>query len=184
MASKKTSKGQSKSDFIRSQPLTLSAIEVVAKAKAAGIKFSPQLVYNVRNGSKAKKGTAKKTSPAKPAVASKAPAKGSKADFVREHASLSPKDIVAKAKTEGLELDVTYVYNIRGYDKSKGKTTVTKQAARRATSPRRAPPVQRPITNKSSAEDLLRAVAAEIGLARAVEILTGERARVRAMIGG
>jgi hypothetical protein len=35
----------------------------------------------------------------------------------------------------------------------------------------------------SSVEELLRAAAAEIGLARAVEILEGERARVRAMIG-
>jgi hypothetical protein len=36
----------------------------------------------------------------------------------------------------------------------------------------------------SSAEDLLRAVAAELGLGRAVEILEGERARVRAVLEG
>jgi hypothetical protein len=35
----------------------------------------------------------------------------------------------------------------------------------------------------SSVEDLLRAVAPELGLGRAIEILAGERARVRAAIG-
>jgi hypothetical protein len=35
----------------------------------------------------------------------------------------------------------------------------------------------------SSAENLLRAVAAELGLGRAVEILQGERARVRGLMG-
>jgi hypothetical protein len=34
----------------------------------------------------------------------------------------------------------------------------------------------------SSSEDLLRAVAADVGLGRAVEILAGERARVRAIL--
>jgi hypothetical protein len=33
-------------------------------------------------------------------------------------------------------------------------------------------------------EDLLRAAAAELGLGRAMEILEGERARVRAVLGG
>jgi hypothetical protein len=125
MAAKKTSKKQSKSDFIRSQPATLSATEVVAKAKAAGIKFSPQLVYNVRNGSKAKRGSAKRTAKAKPTTTSK-----------------------------------------------------------RSTAPRQAPPVPRPITSTRSAEDLLKAVAAEIGLGRAIEQLQGERARVRAILRG
>jgi hypothetical protein len=121
MAAKKT---LSKSDFIRSQPASLSATEVVAKAKAAGIKFSPQLVYNVRNGSKAQKGSAKRT--------------------------------------------------------AKAKTTTSK----RATAPRKAAPVPRPITSTRSAEDLLKAVAAEIGLGRAIEQLQGERARVRAILRG
>jgi hypothetical protein len=125
MAPKKTSKKQSKSDFIRSQPATLSAAEVVAKAKTAGITFSPQLVYNVRNGSKAQKGTAKRTAKAKPTTTSK-----------------------------------------------------------RATAPRQAPPVPRPITSTRSAADLLKAVAAEIGLGRAIEQLQGERARVRAILRG
>src|SRR5271154_6143886 len=107
MAAKKT---PSKSDFIRSQPTSVSAAEVVKKGKAQGIKFSPQLVYNVRRGSKATKGQAKKVATATTNAAPKSPA--------------------------------------------------------------------------TKAEDLLRAVAAEIGLGRAVELLEADRARVHAVLRG
>ncbi len=56
---KKTPKKQSKSDFVRVQPATLSAADVLAKAKAAGLKITPQLVYKVRSVSKPQ-GKAKK----------------------------------------------------------------------------------------------------------------------------
>lgn len=108
---------------------------------------------------------------------------GSKADFVRAHASLSPKEIVAKGKAEGLELGISYVYNVRGYDKAKTKKKATKVAARRSTT-RTAPAVARPIRTPSKVEDLLRAVAAEVGLGRAIELLEAERARVHAMLRG
>jgi hypothetical protein len=184
MAAKKTPKTQSKSDFIRKQPTSLSAAAVVAKGKAEGIKFSPQLVYNARNGSKAKKGNAKKTPPKSAAPtntsASTKPTR-SKADFVRARSHLSPKEIVEDAKAAGIKLDVGYVYNVRGADKA--KTKVTKLAASRSTE-RKAPPVPRPITTTSSAEDLLKALGAEIGLGRAIEILLGERARVSAILRG
>jgi hypothetical protein len=179
----KTSKKQSKSAFIRSQPATLSAVEVVAKGEVAGIKFSPQLVYNVRGGSKRRKSTGKKTSTTKP-VAATAKSKVSKADFVRDRSHLSPKEIVEDSKAAGIKLDVSYVYNVRGYEKSKTKTKVTKRAARRVTSPRKAPPLPRPIASTRTAEDLLRAVAAEIGLGRAIEILEAERARVHSILRG
>jgi hypothetical protein len=58
MASKKSSKGKdgkvNKSAFIRSQPSTLSAGEVVEKAKAAGIELTAGLVYAIRSASKGK----------------------------------------------------------------------------------------------------------------------------------
>jgi hypothetical protein len=184
VSSKKTT--QSKSDFIRQQPATLSAAEVVAKAKAAGVTILLGLVYEVRRTAKAKKGTVKKTTTAKPTAApSKSPGTVSKADFVRARAHLSPKEIVEDAKAAGLSFDDKYVYNIRGYDKSKTKTkTVTKQAARRAVTSRTGAPVSRPITTTSSAENLLKALGAELGLGRAIEILAGERARVRSILRG
>jgi len=165
---------------IRKQPASLSAAELVAKGKAAGIKFSTQLVYNVRGGAKPKKVLVKKTSTAKPTTPTK-PTQ-SKAEFVRGRSHLSPKEIVEDAKAAGMKLDVGYVYNVRGAAKARSKTKGTKLAARRSTE-RKAPPVPRPITTTSSAETLLKALGAEIGLARAVEILQGERARVRAVIG-
>ncbi len=175
MAAKKTT--VSKSDFIR-QHATLSTADVIAKAKAAGLKVSSSLVYMVRGRAGAKKGAAKKTS--KTTAIVKTPTQ-SKADFVRAHASLSPKEIVAKGKADGLKIDVHYVYNVRAYGKTAGKK---KRAATRATPSRKAPAVSRPITTSTKAETLLRAIAAEIGLGRAMEILSAERAMVRAVIGG
>jgi hypothetical protein len=158
----------SKSDFIRAQPANLSAAEVVAKAKAEGIKLDRVLVYKVRI--RAKGGaTAKKAS---------GPKKGgtSKAAFVRGLPSDTPaKEVVAKAKALGLSLSVNYVYNIRGAAKTSAKN-------RRATT-RSAAAVSRPIAGSTAAESLLKAVAAEVGLGRAIEVLSGEHARVRALLG-
>jgi hypothetical protein len=190
VAAKKTSSKkpkQSKSDFIRSQPSTVSTADVVAKAKAAGMKISSTLVYMVRGRAggkgKAKKAAAKKTL-ATPSASTKKSAT-SKADFVRAHANLSPKAIVEKAKAEGVKFDASYVYNVRTYDKAAAKKKrAPKATARRATPARNGASVARPVVNGSGAENLLKAVAAEIGLGKAMEILAGERARVQAVIGG
>jgi hypothetical protein len=183
MATKKST--PNKSDFIRSLPAAMSTGDVIAKGKAEGMKISSSLVYMVRGRAKSK-GAAKKSAPARKApvaakigVASHAPL-ASKAEFVRSRTHLSPREIVEDAKAAGLKLDVGYVYNVRGAAKARSTTKVTKQAARTA---RTAPAIARPITTSSKAEDLLKAVAAELGLARAMEILVVERARVRAVIG-
>jgi hypothetical protein len=195
----------SKSAFIRAQPATLSAAEVVAKAKAEGLSIHIDHVYKVRGpmGRRAKGGqktTSAETSaapmtsppsktatakPTKPTAASTNPPK-SKADFVRAHATLSPKEVVAKAKAEGVKFDVAYVYRVRAMDKTARKKKRT--AAKRTTST--APAVNSTGASvtlpaeSSSAENLLRAIAAELGLGRAVEILAGERARVMAVMAG
>jgi hypothetical protein len=114
MPKTKTAKKQSKSDYIRAQVATLTAPEVVAKAKAAGLKLTSQLVYAVRGRAKAKR-KARKTS--------------SKAAFVR---ALPP---------------------------SAGSWSVSQHA-----------------------ETLLRAVAAEIGLGHAIELLHAERTRVHSLL--
>ena len=209
MAAKKAPKKLNKSEFIRSQPESLTAAEIVAKAKEAGIKLSGNLVYMVRgaNGS-AKKTVAKKSAPAKKTTAktsakktapkSEAPKKAgeSKADFVRATPSLSANEVAAKAKAEGITLDANYVYSVRGQDKAaaKKKRAAKKLAASTPmvtkTSATSKPTAPKPPTSNgtrpsgSSVEDLLKAAAAELGLGRALEILQGERARVRAVIGG
>jgi hypothetical protein len=183
MQAKKTA--ISKSDFVRSQPATLSAAEVLAKANAAGLKLTSQLVYKVRSSGKAT-GTPKKTTAAKKTSASAKPAASSKppkskAAFVRGlPASTSAKDVVKLAKTNGLSLSINYVYNIRGAAK-----LVAKKQKAAAKSPAVGTIVKGAGSRVSaSAENLLKAVAAELGLGSALEILAGERARVRAVIGG
>lgn len=123
----------------------------------------------------AKKRTARKTASANVAgTAAKKPA--SKAAFVRAHANLSAREVVAKAKEQGIKMGEPYVYNVRAYDKSKGRS---------GRKPGRKPGrVARPAAATSSAEALLMAVAAEVGLAHAIAILQGERARVHAVLRG
>ncbi|MGA3124262.1 MAG: hypothetical protein ABSF69_26180 [Polyangiaceae bacterium] len=108
--------------------------------------------------------------------------KQSKADFVRSvDPRLSAKGVVAKAKAAGMALTDTYVYNVRGA----AKATASKAAAKPAV-PIKAPVAHATATSGVSAgsvESLLKAVAAEIGLGRAFEILVGERARVQAVLG-
>jgi hypothetical protein len=153
----------SKSDFIREQPHTMSAADVIAKGEAEGITLSTDLVYGVRSRARLKKATkvaAKNTAAVKKGDVTKA-AQTAKADFVQKRPAASPK-VRSPAKT--------------GKAKTKGET--------RTATPRKGAAVPRPIVTTSSAEGLLGAVAAEIGLARAMEILAGERARVRALMRG
>jgi hypothetical protein len=200
MAAKKTT--VNKSDFIR-QHASLSTAEVIAKAKAAGLKVSSSLVYMVRGRVDAKKGQAKKakkTSTAKPVAAAPAPStksKVSKAAFIRSLPKDMPvAEVIAKGKAQGLKLAETYVSWARWAGKKANKKSA--KAAAPATKPSaptvqvttRATPRNPTLTNgvrspvSSSAETLLRAVAAEIGLGRAIEILAGERARVHSILRG
>jgi hypothetical protein len=160
-------KKPSKSAFIRSLPATMTAPEVVKKGKAAGVMFSTQLVYNVRGRGKPK---AKRSDHPGLSKATARPA--SKAAFVRSLPPTVPaKAVVAQAKAAGVTLMEKYVYVIRALAKGKrpGRAGVS---------------VPRPIATPSSAESLLKALGAELGLARAIAMLEGERERVRKLIRG
>ena len=170
-----------KSAFIRQQPSTMSAAEVVAKAKATGMTIRPGLIYEVRRAAKVRKGAAKKPI-TKNGTTSKSATKQSKAAFVRSLPASTPaKDVAKLAKTAGIRLDVRYVYNVRGAAKMKAKKN--RAAAKVTTSTPTSLNGDAPSVN-TNAEALLKAVAAEIGLGNAIEILSGERARVAAVIGG
>jgi hypothetical protein len=72
--------------------------------------------------------------------------------------------------------------------KAKGaaKLSPRKAAQKTASNPSETPvsePAQTPASSSSTLEDLLRAVAAELGLGRAVEILEDARAMVRTFVG-
>lgn len=118
---------------------------------------------------------AKKSTTKKPIVMSKAA-------FVRSLAATTPaKDVVTKAKERGMTLTESYVYNVRG---------ATKAATRKRTGSLRSALVARSVAATAptslrsalSTEDLLRAVGAELGLLRAIEVLHAERARVHAVL--
>ena len=178
MAAKKATPQQSKSAFIRSQPATMSAAEVVERGKAAGVPLRAQLVYEVRRVARAKKGKAKRFQSSGKGLAKKV---RSKADFVRTHANASAKEISEKAAAAGIKLGTRYVYNVRRSDRA---AATKRKRESRSGAPRKGVAVPRPIVTTSRAEDLLKALGAEVGLAKAIEILRGERARVQAVLGG
>ncbi len=192
----------SKADFVRQHP-DLSPKDIVKMARAEGLKFDEHYVYNVRAKDKTagKKLTAKKVAPK--TTPSKAPATLSKADFVRQHPSLSAKDVVEKAKAAGMKLDTNHVYTVRTYDKrAKTKKRAAKKLASKsaittavvepvtvvktfvAPKPEAVPTPARPSAAEDDRiEDLLRAAASALGFGRALEVIQAEQARIRAMLG-
>jgi hypothetical protein len=103
-------------------------------------------------------------------------AKHNKSAFVRSlPADMPAKDVVAKGKAQGMNMSIADVYSIR---------TAAKAAARRGRLP--GVPGRKPAASHGGGrvEDLLRAVAAELGLSRAIGLLVAEQAKVRAVLGG
>jgi hypothetical protein len=100
-----------------------------------------------------------------------------KSVFVRSLPSEMPaREVVEKAKAGGMGISVAYVYSIRA---------AAKTAARRSGRSLASRPGRRSSAGPSvgPVEDLLRALAAELGLSRAIGILQGEQAKVRAVLG-
>jgi hypothetical protein len=101
-----------------------------------------------------------------------------KSAFVRSLPSLPAKEVVEQAKAAGITLKPKQVYNIRAAAKGKSaKKTTAKNGASHA--------VSGLSSRKSPARiaELLLAVAAEMGLARAIELLEGERRKVQSILG-
>ncbi|MCC6527291.1 MAG: hypothetical protein IT373_31875 [Polyangiaceae bacterium] len=95
-----------------------------------------------------------------------------KADFTLAHPDTPAKELVAKAKAAGFALTEKYIY-----------TTRSLARARKERDERRARAgVSGPSGASSPVSGLLLAVAAEIGLQRAIELLEAERKRVVAML--
>ncbi|MCC6523057.1 MAG: hypothetical protein IT373_10385 [Polyangiaceae bacterium] len=95
-----------------------------------------------------------------------------KSDFILEHPNMAAKDIVAKGKAIGLAFTEKYVYTIRSVARFRKQRDADRARSGAATKG----------GATSGAGALLLAVAGEIGLGRAIEILEGERRRVMAML--
>jgi hypothetical protein len=107
----------------------------------------------------------------------------SKADFIRSMPKASVADVVTKGKAAGLKFSPQYVYAVRGAAKPKRKAApvvapVVNGAAASATIERPGPAKARP-----SAADVLRAAAAELGMEKAIELLTSDRALLQRVTG-
>src|ERR1700679_274772 len=102
-----------------------------------------------------------------------APKKQTKTAYVLSlpHA-LPAKEVVAKGKAAGVSLTVAHVYAIRSGAKAR------KSKGRKAHSSNGHATVRHHAVGSHKAEDLLRAVASELGLAHAMSILKAEHDRV------
>jgi hypothetical protein len=105
--------------------------------------------------------------------------------------NLPAKEVLSKAKAAGLATSESNVHRVRrlhGGAKGAAKSAAKPAAGRRsvrATKRGRVSVATSPAGgSRANAEDLLRAVAAEVGLGHALEVLQGERARVRRVLGG
>ena len=118
-----------KSAWIREQPSTLTAAEVVEKAKKEGIGLTVGQVYTTRSNMKTAKtaGPAKKKPGRPKKAAAAAPVatgnKVNKSAWIREQSSdLSAKEVVEKAAQLGIELSLAQVYTARSAAKTGGKS--------------------------------------------------------------
>lgn len=161
-----------KSAWIRAQPSSLKAREVVAKAKAEGIVLDEGLVYKIRSAAKKtgrKRPGSKRASaaPARAGVPSGAkpstPVKVNKSEWIRQQpVSLKAQEVVAKAKAEGITLSTAQVHTIRSMAKRAGKKP-TGRSTRTAALPRAALP-----SLSATADEIeFRRLVMSIGLSRA-----------------
>lgn len=108
-----------KSEWIRQQPATLTAKELVSKAKKEGIEITDAQVYTTRSA--AKKATTDgavkakgKPGPKPKTVAASSNEKINKSAWIRQQpATLTAKEVVEKAAKEGIEISPTQVYTAR-----------------------------------------------------------------------
>jgi hypothetical protein len=118
--------------------------------------------------------TATKSAPVSAAPATKA--KINKSAWIRSQpASMTANEVVAKAKGQGIKLSPGFVYVVRS-KKSKPGTKRGPGRPRKNGAPAMA-------ASSSGVEGLLRAAAAEVGLSRAMEILSEQRDAVRRVLG-
>ncbi len=113
-ASKKSAKksSPSKAEFVRAQPRTMPAKDVVDKAKAEGIALTDSYVYKLRSSKKPK--AAAKAGKTAGKRRGRKPGSGSKTAFVLSlPQDLPAADVVKKAAEKGIKISDKYVYTIR-----------------------------------------------------------------------
>lgn len=180
--SNSSKKASSKTAFIKSQPRSMAAIDIVNKAKQAGLTMTSQYVYKVRSEmnktskpkTSAKPGLAKKTATGKARGENPmARRKTNLAAFVRGlPRTLTAKDVVAKAIQAGLRLSPDYVWRVRGATNKRSKKA--KPATARTGARVRA----------SSSEATFRRLVLDLGVQRSKQLCGEVEHRLAKLIGG
>jgi len=172
-----------KSEFILSQPPDLHAADVVVNARDAGLTIDLPLVYRVRARANARgTATTRSAETSAPTPTSSPTAKSliatgaSKADFVRAGTNPSSKKIVEQAKPAGNNRQVDSVHNV-----PRAATANRRLGPKKPSPGVVAKPKAPSIGSTSDEEELLKIIAAEVGLGRAIDVLKAERARVAAI---
>lgn len=151
-----------KSAYVRALPSSMSAKDIVSKAKSEGISLSISQVYTIRTNAKKISGGSGKSA----RRAARGPRAGTKSAFVRSlPRTLTAKEVVEQAKAKGMKLSVAQVYNIRSTASSK---PATPRAAVQVTA---AAPRSTAVTSVADAEARFRRLIIEIGLQRAKAVL-------------
>jgi hypothetical protein len=158
-----------KSAYVRALPASMSAKDIVTKAKKDGIMLSVSQIYTIRTNAKKKsKGPGGQSSGRAPS----APRSGTKSAFVRSlPRSLSAKEVVDRAKARGMQLSVAQVYNIRSTASLKQKATRGRPGASAVTAGRAPAP-----SSVGDSEARFRRLIIEIGLQRAKALLADVQA--------
>lgn len=170
-----------KRELILSIGVDKPAAEIIAAAKARGVEVSRAYVALLKEKQSGAGSTAprKRGRPAKNRADASSGA-ASKADYVRAlGASVKPAEIVARAKKDGIDLTLAYVYNVRRETKRTDAKTSAAPRRGAAPAPKRAA--------ASDAELALRQAATAVvlahGLGRAHAILDDVVTKIRAAVG-
>ena len=92
-----------------------------------------------------------------------------KTEFILLHPDAPAKDIIAKGRTLGFALTEKYIYTTRSLARARQARGATRGAASGSL--------------RGKPHELLLAVAAEVGLAKAIDILSAERRKVLEALG-
>ena len=186
-------KSSPKKELILSIGVEKPAAEIIAAAKAKGVVISRAYVAKLKESPRGAEPGAPRKKRGRPARSAATPKAAqavgaqTKADYVRSlGSSVKPAEIVARAKKDGIDVTLSYVYNIRR-DAKRAGTKPAGAPARVASSAGKAASPGRAALSGSDAEKALRQAATAVvlahGLTRAHAVLDDVVARIRAAVG-
>ena len=186
----KSGKKPSKSQFIRSQPASMKAKDVVAAARKLGLSFGENYVYTIRGNVKRRAARKGGRGAATPPVKRRRGEPSKSAYILSQPRSVPAKALVVEAKKRGMTLTEHYIYKVRATKLppgplSRGQSGGNGSAAAAARVSARAGgggPLASGGTPKDERD--FRALVIEIGVQRARELIAEVEGQLAAIIAG